>query len=123
MGSLVVKLADASRSLDSLLLRAILQNKANNGQQQETCGKKALDAGAPYERDDRANCHDSEEARARAHSESGRQEGDKVDDNGPTCDAVTNRNPTLRCKLERAALRFGVWLHWGHSKVFVLGRR
>ena len=110
MGALVAKLLDATRSLDELLVRAILDNDAGNCEQQETDGSKTLETGAGDKGDDCANCHDREKARARAHDDSGSEEGDKVDDDSPTGDTVAEGKLALGCNVERAMFGLGIWV-------------
>ena len=123
MGVLVVKLLDATCSLDELLVRPILDNSADNCEQQETEGSKTLETGTGDKGNDRVNCHDREEAGARAHDDSGSEEGDKVDDDSHTGNTVADRKLTLRCKVERAMFWLGVWgIGWHSVTIVHIGR-
>jgi hypothetical protein len=115
LDALLMKLLGAICSLDGLLLGAILENEADDGEKQEAHGQKALEAGPATDGDDCANRHDGEKARASAQHESRCEKGDEVEDDRRTGDAVPCGKLTLRSKLERLMLGSGVWLIGRHS--------
>ena len=118
-----MKMLATPLSLDDLLFGAILENEADDGEKQKTDREKTPQSRTTNDGDYRTDRHDGEEARARAHGKSGREEGDKVENDGRTGHAVPRGKLTLRGKLEGPMLGIGFWLIGRHLMTFVHGTR